>query len=506
MRVPYISVNVQSARPGRHPSAAEIVDAILAELRGGRLPPGCRLPPVRALELKLGISKNTVQSAYDELVARGAIEARERQGFYVRGAGAAGDTPPGSSGAAPQNDNDNDDEADAAARPAVTVKAPLPRLRPPPGLFTPPPTGDAIPLGMVFIDPTLLPMDRLEDCLRSVLRTPGLERQYGPQGSPALREAIARRLCARGFDVTPAEVLLTVGSQQALDVVARALDVGRVAVENPVYPHARLLFERLGKALTALPLDPFGGIDTERWGTILRDERPSLLYAITSFQNPTGYSYTSRELLRIAELAAETDTALLEDDWGSDMLSGTEYRPTLRQLAGRNVIYVNSFTKKLWPAGRVGYLVAPAELMPALIAVKRVSTLASPPLLEAAIAEFLDRGYYDTYLAGLQAELDARYQRCLELLRALMPDEARWTTPGGGPTLWLELPRTVDLAALGAALARRGVHIETTRYAFAGEPHLHGFRVSYAYLPPPVLEKALRVLADELGRALVAAR
>ena len=263
------------------------------------------------------------------------------------------------------------------------------------------------------------------------------------------------------------------------------------------------MFESHGLALTGLPLDPFNGIDLDLWEQKLRDRRPGLLYAITSFQNPTGYSYTTHELTRLLEIAARYEVPLLEDDWGSDMLSDSEYRPKLRLLGGPSVLYVNSFTKKLFPALRIGFVVAPAALMPSLVAMKRLSTLGSPPLLEATLAEFLDRGYYDTHLQALQAELDRRYERCLEQLRALMPESVRWTTPGGGPTLWLELPRSIDRRALKAALAVRGVFIEDSTGSFLGEPHLHGFRVSYAYLPEATMSRALEILADELTKRLV---
>jgi len=204
--------------------------------------------------------------------------------------------------------------------------------------------------------------------------------------------------------------------------------------------------------------------------------------------------------VRITELAEKHGVSLLEDDWGSDMLSDSETRPTLRALGGESVLYINSFTKKLLPSLRVGFIVAPDELVPTLVAQKRLSTLGSPWLPEAALAEFLDRGYYDTHLAALQEALDARYRACLEALRDLMPEEVRWTTPGGGPTLWLDFPAKFELGKLRAALLARGIFVEDTTAAFFGEPHLNGFRVSYAFVPEVELRRALEVLAGEVKR------
>jgi DNA-binding transcriptional MocR family regulator len=473
-RPPYVSFHV--AASGRRPSAADIVTSVLRELAAGSLPPGSRLPPVRVLEQQLGLSKNTAQVAYDELCARGLVEPREREGVFVAA------------------------RPDSAAMAVPTVAPPLPLLRPPP-IATHPRRG-GLNLGAVFIDPALLPGERLAECARSVLKQPGLDAFYDAQGYGPLREQIAERLRARGMEVDPSEVIVTTGSQQAIDIVARALEVRRVAIETPVYAYARHLFETLGLQLTGLRLDPFGGIDLGAWEAAIAAARPGLVYTISSFHNPTGYSYTTRELTGLLEICARHRVAVLEDDWGSDMLSGGEYRPMLRVLGGEHVVYVNSFTKKLLPSLRVGFVVAHRSLIPSLLAMKRLSTLGNVWLSEATVAEFLARGYYDSHLQQVQHELDARYTACLAALAELMPDGVRWTRPGGGPTLWLDVPRTIDLAVLEDRLAAREVYIERQNAAFLGEPHLNGFRVSYAFNPPDRLRRGLEVLADELRAML----
>jgi DNA-binding transcriptional MocR family regulator len=159
---------------------------------------------------------------------------------------------------------------------------------------------------------------------------------------------------------------------------------------------------------------------------------------------------------------------------------------------------VNSFTKKLLPSLRVGFVAASPELVPTLVAMKRLSTLGNAWLTEAVVAEFLDRGYYDTHLASLQRALDTRYAACLATLEETMPDGVRWTRPGGGPTLWLEIPRTVDMPALEAHLARRGVHVSNASSAFIGAAHLHGFRIAYAFLSEDEMRSALTIVADAL--------
>jgi 2-aminoadipate transaminase len=315
-----------------------------------------------------------------------------------------------------------------------------------------------------------------------------------------LRELIAERLRSRGISAEADHVVVTTGSQQALDIVARSLTRKVIAIEDPVYQHARSLFRSLGNQLVPLRLDPFGPIDEAAWQERLIGSRPGLFYSITSFHNPTGRSYSTTELAFILELAAELGFGLLEDDWGSDMLSCNEYRPTLRALGGDAVLYVNSFTKKLLPSLRLGFVVADEGNVPSLVAAKRLSTLGNATLIEATLAEFLDRGYYDTHLCAVQAALDERYHACLQALRELMPEGVRWTTPGGGPTLWLELPRSVDLRSLRERLRSRKITIEPMSAAFDAEPHLHGFPVGYAALTPETMRRSLEALAMELAR------
>jgi GntR family transcriptional regulator/MocR family aminotransferase len=236
-RAPYVALHV--APTGRRATAADIVASVQREIASGALPAGSRLPPVRALEAQLGLSKNTAQAAYDELVARGLAESREREGVFVL---------------APSRV--------AAIAPIAPV--PLPQFVAPPLSRNEQAPKEMIALSTVFIDPALLPTERIAECARSVLRE-RMPAHYDVQGYKPLREAIAKRLDARGLDVAPDDVVITTGSQQSLDIVARSLAVGRIAIETPVYAYAKLLFESLGNELVGLHLDPFAGLDLAQW-------------------------------------------------------------------------------------------------------------------------------------------------------------------------------------------------------------------------------------------------
>ena len=480
-KVPYLRIHVERAAGSASFSRLDIVKAVRREFDSGRLPAGARLPPVRVLQHQLGVAKNTVHGAYEELTAQGVVDNRQRSGYFVL----------------PRTDRKTTSKFQTPATP-ILLKVTLPSRPVGRGRARDRP----IWLGSAFIDNDLLPGKRMTECVRAVLKR-GLPMDYDEQGFAPLRALIAQRLLKRGIPAKADDVIITTGSQQALDVVTRALQKRAIATENPAYGLGKKLFEMNQMDVTGLPLDPFEGIDMNAWRRLLALNRPAVLYTTTNFHNPTGYSYSTTELMQLIELSRELQFGLVEDDWGSEMLSYSEFRPALRALGGDNVLYMNSFTKKVIPSLRVGYLLANDATRRSLLAAKRVATLAHPTLIEAAVHEFMERGYYDTHLRRLQTELDARYRACLETLSALMPEGVRWTTPGGGPVLWLELPRKVDLHAMTERLNAKGVLLAARLSEwFFDEPHLHGTRINYAQESVERTRRGLELLAEEIRREL----
>ena len=326
---------------------------------------------------------------------------------------------------------------------------------------------------------------------------------YDSQGFRSLREIIATRLKKRGISASAEDLIITTGSQQALDVATRCLKNRSIATENPAYGLGKALFEMNQMVVVGLPLDPFKGIDLKKWESLLSKSRPSALYITTNFHNPTGFSYSSSELNGIIQLAQKYKFGIIEDDWGSDMLPFTEYRPPLRTLAGDNVLYMNSFTKKLLPSLRIGYLLGNSQNRESLLMSKRVASIANPTIIEAALFEFLDRGYYDTHLKNLQHQLNLRYQNCLGSLKSLMPNGIQWTEPGGGPVLWLELPKQIDLNILSNTCREKGVLLDQrVQDWFFGEPHLHGIKIGFAQETERRMTQGLEILAQEIRRLI----
>lgn len=437
------------------------------------------LPPPRALALQLGVSPRTVAAAYRALEER-ALVVRVGQSFAP--ANRAVPSLPRTLARPP------------AMKPVVAANRPA---RGTPGFIT---------LSSAFLDPRLAPTEEINRCVRLALRSPGLSTYAHVQGYLPLRQLIAARLRARGIPATPEHIVTTVGSQQVLELVCRSLSIRRVATEDPAYLAARALFAQSDLDVTALPVDPFTGLDPARWRHLLATRQPALAYLTSSFQNPTGYSYSSRELHQILAWSHELGFGLLEDDWASEMMPHAEARPTLRSLGGEGVLYMNAFTKKTLPSLRVGFVACDEHTLPALVQAKKLAINGSPALLEEALCELIADGSYDAHLQKVQRELAARYLHCLAALRSLLPAQTRWTLPGGGPLLWLELPSQISVEAVIAELAQHGVLVNSQREAFAGAPHLHGFMIGYAFPDPDEMTRAIETLAAVMKRHLRAAR
>lgn len=477
-RQPYVRFNFDSENSGRPLKVEQVVAIMRSQIKSDHHNRGCRLPPVRALAHQLGLSKNTIQTAYDELRAQGIVESKDRSGFFV----AEGEEP---------RSFDN------------PLNVPGPEFKKIAYIgYVKPKQNNLISLSSVFVDPRILPKEKLSACFRSVLKSPGIPEFNDPQGMPALREKIALRLRDRGMDVDADHIIITNGSQQAIDLVTRALATKVIATEDPAYWLGKYLFEMNGIKTVGLPIDPFKGLDEKVWQSRLAESKPGLVYLTTNFQNPNGYSYSSVELSKIVHWAREFNFGILEDDWGAEMLSYSEFKPGLRAMGGNNVLYLNSFTKKLFPSLRIGYLAANDKTIEPLLMAKRVSTSATPGVIESVLFEFLDRGYYDTHLRYIQEELDIRYENCLSLLREFMPSDVKWTSPGGGPVLWLEMPKKVNLEVLVEKLKTQGVLVQPAPNAFFTTPHSHGFKIGYAFLSQPEMEEAIEKLSREIKRQI----
>jgi len=353
---------------------------------------------------------------------------------------------------------------------------------------------DLVSFAPGYPDASRFPWDELRDIAARLLdgHDPSVL-QYGPtRGDAALVEALVPVQRARGIDAAPANILVTTGSQQGIDLVARVfLDPGDVALaELPTYTGAISAFRNSGARVAGVRQDD-GGIDVEDLERVCARERASgarvkLLYLTPNFQNPTGVLLDAARRAALVEWAVRADVLIVEDDpygtlYFDEALAGAATRPLCADDADGCVVYLSTFSKTLAPGFRVGWMVAPAELAERCEAVKQsldllTGTLDQRVVLEALRADLPGR---------LAPRLRDTYRERLAVMETALTDALggtlTWARPSGGFFLWARLPRDVDDETLLARAIERGlVFVTGSAFYVDGSGH-DRIRLSYSW-------------------------
>lgn len=346
--------------------------------------------------------------------------------------------------------------------------------------------------------PDLIPVEEFADCARAVIERDGRTvLNYGPPaGYGPLREWLGAR-----HGVAAERVIVTPGSFQGLGFLARHLlvDGGRVVVEAPTYDRMLHQLLGLGAAVDTVPLGE-EGLDLDALGAVLaRRPAPRLLYTMPTFHNPTGRTLPLEQRRALVELAAERETLLCEDNpYGLLRFEG-EHPPGLLDLALEQgadewVVLSSSFSKSVAPGARVGYLVVPPRLVPAMEA-QATGAYVSPPILpQAELLEFLSRGLLEPNLRRVCGLLRARHDAMVETLAEELPDGAAWSRPGGGYFLWLDFPPGVRAEPLLARALERGVSFVPGGGFYHGPGGEGSARLAFAFPSPGEIREGVRRL------------
>lgn len=490
------SLGVRLDPTATDPLYQQIVDEVVRRIHSGALPSGFRLPTTRAFAAELGTHRNTVVRAYDELSRAGFVVSTVGRGTFV-----AAELPrPVRTGIEPRT----------GALPWATIVSrtsgadPL-RRADRFARLTPGP--NAIDLAGLQPPPELRPDVLLRKCLDHVLRQRGpAALGYAPRaGLPQLRERIAADLCADGVPATADEVIITTGSQQALNLLVRALvDPGDpFLVDEATYAGAINILASAGARTIGVPGDD-DGPDPGALNRLVASGAKGF-YLMPNCGNPTGRCVSADRRARLVAWSREAGVPLIEDDYGADLeLDDTPLPPALRAL-DRQVVYVGTFSKKLLPALRVGFLVCPAELAPHLLPLKHAMDLGTSVLLQYALAEFIDRGYLRAHLARIRPVYRERRDALMAGLGEHLPPEIRWRRPATGVVLWLRLPPSVSPEAAFEAARREGVLVTPGVLNSASGQGEGGLRLTFCGEPPERLAEAARRLGVALKRCLASA-
>jgi DNA-binding transcriptional MocR family regulator len=473
----------------------QIADEITRRIQTGALPAGFRLPTTRALAAEVGTHRNTAVRAYDELTGAGFVVSTVGRGTFV----AVGAAPTPAASAA--------ETGAAGALPWATLVSRATgadALRRADRFARVAPRPDAINLGGLQPPPELRPDDQIRRCLDHVLRQRGAQALgYAPRaGLPRLRELIARDLCADGVPATPDQVVITTGSQQALDLLFRALvDPGDAFLgDEATYAGAVNILASAGARAIPVPGDEEGP-DPAALNRLVSSGAKGF-YLMPNCANPTARCISAPRRARLVEWSREAGVPLIEDDYGADLeLDDAPLPPALRAL-DRQVIHVGTFSKKLLPALRVGFLVCPDELAPHLLPLKHAMDLGTSVLLQHALAEFIDRGYLRAHLARIRPVYRERRDALLRGLAEHLPPEVRWRRPTSGLLVWLRLPTTISPEAAFEAARREGVIVTPGVLNSSSGQGEGGLRLTFCAESPERLEDAARRLGIALRACL----
>ena len=473
-------MEVHVSLSGRRNLAEQIYRQLRDGIRAGRLRSGQALPSSRELADRLAVSRNTVVSAYERLTAEGLVRTRLGSGSFVNGTEPARQPPrPRAADLAPQPVWDT-------IRPA----APTPPVPPEIDLRAGIPSREHFPWAAWRA--------RLSRQLRpSVLGTAA----YGePAGSPALREAIARHVSvSRGLRATAADVLVTSGTQQALDLTARVLLApgDLVAVEDPCYRPPVMLFRSLHLRVAGVRVDDEGLVVAE----IPAGTR--LVYVTPSHQYPLGMSMSTTRRHELLEWADRTGGVVVEDDYDSEFRYGGRPLPTLHSLDGTGrVLYAGSFSKTLLPTLRMGFLLAPPSLRPALRTARLITDWHNPGPMQDALADFIGCGAFDRHVRRVRRAYAERHRLVASTVDTELADRLERVPSWAGMhvTALLRPGGTRTDAEVVEAARRRGVELSLPVSAFAvtGPPR-QGLVIGYGGVPTDRIPEGLRRLRECLN-------
>jgi 2-aminoadipate transaminase len=366
--------------------------------------------------------------------------------------------------------------------------------------------------GMPYVQ--ALPMDQMADIAATVLRQRGAQAlQYGSgQGDVRLREQILEVTAEVGVHAHPDDIIVTTGSQMAIDLVTRTFcDPGDVVlVESPSYVGALGVFRAYQCDVIHVPMDDDGLIPTALQETIdsvrTSGKRIKFIYTIPSFHNPAGVTQPSERRREILQIAQSAGIAVLEDDpYG---LLGFEGEPprALRADDDQGVIYLGSFSKTIASGLRVGWAVAPHGVREKLVLAAEAATLCPSNYAQLTVSEYLATQPWREQIKSFQEVYRERRDALLESLQAMMPSGTRWTIPAGGFYSWVTLPDGLDATAmLPRAIAELVAYVPGTGFYVDGQGAAN-LRLSYCYPDPERIREGVRRLSSVVEKELEIAR
>ena len=448
------------------------------------------LPSSRELAKELNVARNTVVLAYQHLVDEGFLDSHERKGFFINPQVYRDRIDQ------PKVDNQESEEDCPDWCKKLLLKQPSLQRN-----IRKNKNWKDHPYPFIFgqLDFNLIPIHEWRECVHYSLNV-GEMRQWATdqvdEDDPLLIEQIQKRvLPRRGIWTKPENIMVTLGAQNALYIIASLLvgDDTKVGIENPGYPDVRNIMRLKTSNLQGLAVDDEGVIVDDTFSDC------DVVYVTPSHQVPSGVTMSQRRRKTLLETATREGIVIIEDDFEAESNFKHEPQPALKSLSDTApVIYVGSTSKTFAPGLRLGYMVAPAKMIQEARALRRLMYRHVPANNQRAAALFISLGHYDKMICRLHMIYKERWQAMYEAIEKHLPT-LKCVPNFGGSSFWLEGNKDLDVDVMAASLEQQGVIIETGSVFFMGKdaPKNH-FRLGYASIPVDKIEPGILMIADYL--------
>lgn len=353
-------------------------------------------------------------------------------------------------------------------------------------------------------NPKSFPVKEVEEAVSKVLGTRGEEAlQYSTtEGYRPLREYIAQRYLKKGLKVDAEEILITNGSQQGIDLTGKVfLNKGdRVLFENPTYLTAIQSFGLLEAEFKSVPLLE-DGVDTDALIKVLDEDDIKLFYSVTNFQNPTGITYSREKREKVAEILRDRDTIFLEDNpYGEIRFLGEDLPPVKSYL--EEGMLLGSFSKIVSPGMRLGWIVAPEDVMEKLVIAKQASDLHSNYFTQRVIYQYLTDNDVDKHIEKIREMYRNQRNLMVEMIAEHFPDGVDYTKPEGGMFLWITLPEGLSSLELFDLAIRENVAFVPGKAFFCEGGGDNTLRLNFSNSSEEKIEEGMGRLGVAIGKLM----
>lgn len=468
----------------------QIVDQLAYAIINGAVPLEQPLPSSRVLSAQLGVGRNTVILAYQSLLDDGYLISRERSGYFVN--------PELLRGVRPQPLDPQSEPSQPVDWSVRWQSAPtdLPRLQKPSNW-------QQYPYPFIYgqISSNLFPVNHWRECSRDAVSVGAIRHwsaeRLGYDDPLLIAQVRSRLLPRRGVIAEPENILITVGTQQGLALIAQLLwnrSGIKVGVENPGYVDLHNLVTLSAAEQVALPIDDCGVIVGEQL------KQCDYLCVTPSHQSPTTVTMPLERRKALLAAAAANNAVIVEDDYEGEFNYLSRPLPALKSMDidGR-VIYLGSLSKTLSPGIRLGYMVASKEVIEELRALRRLMVRHPAANNQHTLALFLERGYYDSLIGKLYSTYAERYAVMKRALAEYLP-QLQVSPSSGGSSFWLQAPQGIDTAQLAEQAAAQGIIIEPGQLHFlSNSPPNNTFRMGFSAVPAEQIETGIRLLSEILA-------